>query len=304
MRRLNGILVWVATLFVVAVVSACSKPKIISDGDLARMFHDVYLTNAYAETTRDPLDSLNIYEPLFARYGYTTEDVQYTIGNFAKRKSARLSDVVEEAIAMIEAESDFYSARIAMADTLRKIAGEKYATVVYDDSLILVGRVADTARLRIEIPDVSPGRYEIEYSYLVDSSDHNNLRASRFFFRDGTGRERSQETRRHRNFERERVTVSLAADSLSRLLVLNLNGYPREDVTDPRMRIDSLVVRYFIPDRVALDSMARGWFDYRVLDSLSGPRARHVAVPFADTLSSHAPNLVPPSADTAGAASR
>lgn len=282
MTKRGNILIF-AVVAVMLLAAACSKPRIIPDDRLAQIFHDVYLTNAYVETNPVPLDSLNIYEPLFARYGYTTEDVQFTIGNFAKRKSARLSDVVEKAITMIETESNFYSGRIAMADTLKQIAGERYATTVHTDSVIRVRRIADTARLRISIP-VKPGSYDISYSYFIDSVDHNSLRPSRFYLLDSTGRERNIETRRPRNFERERVSLRIAADSLHRSLVLDLNGYPDKEMTAPDLRIDSLVVKYYIPDRAALDSMARSLFDYRVLDSLSRPYETHLVPPLADTL--------------------
>jgi hypothetical protein len=279
MTKIKGIFV----LTLILCLGACSKPKIIPDDKLAMIFHDAYLTNAYAASPRiGLLDSLNLYEPLFARYGYTSEDVRFTIGNFAKRKSARLSDVVDEAITMIRTESRFYLSRIAVQDTLRRIAGERFVTIAYTDSLIRVRRIPDTARLRITIPAKS-GTYDISYSYLIDSLDENNIRPSRFYLLDSAGRESGIKTHRLRRRERERVSQTIAADSIHRLLVIDLNGYP-EDMTTPAIRIDSLVVKYFIPDRIALDSMARGWFDYRMLDSLSKIYETHFVPPFADTI--------------------
>ena len=78
--------------------AACARHKIIPDDKLAQIFHDAFLTNAYIGNGNVKTDSLRIYEPIFARYGYTTDDVHYTIGNFSKRKSARLGDIVERAI--------------------------------------------------------------------------------------------------------------------------------------------------------------------------------------------------------------
>ena len=84
--------------FLLLAGAACTRHKIIPDEKLAQIFHDAFLTNAYIGDVRVNIDSLNIYEPIFARYGYTTRDVYYTIGNFSKRKSARLGDVVEIAV--------------------------------------------------------------------------------------------------------------------------------------------------------------------------------------------------------------
>ena len=88
---------------------SCSHHKIIPDDELALIFHDAFLANAYLGPRNLAHDSLNVYEPIFARYGYTTQDVHYTIGNFSKRKSARLGDVVEQAIDLLESEGKFFS---------------------------------------------------------------------------------------------------------------------------------------------------------------------------------------------------
>ena len=94
-------------LVVLLLPTACKRRTIIPDDELALIFHDAYLTNAYIEREHIEYDSLNLYAPIFAHYGYTTEDVQFTIGNFSKRKSARLSDVVEAAIDLLEAEGKY-----------------------------------------------------------------------------------------------------------------------------------------------------------------------------------------------------
>ena len=106
----------------VLLLSACARHKIIPDDTLAQIFHDAFLTNAYIGSEGVKTDSLRIYEPIFARYGYTTDDVHYTIGNFSKRKSARLGDVVERAIEMLEREGKIYNQEVAVLDTIDNVA--------------------------------------------------------------------------------------------------------------------------------------------------------------------------------------
>ena len=154
--------------FLLLAGAACTRHKIIPDEKLAQIFHDAFLTNAYIGDVRVNIDSLNIYEPIFARYGYTTRDVYYTIGNFSKRKSARLGDVVEMAIDKLEAEGKFYDREVAVLDTIDNVARRTFTRTVYADSLIRVGSLRDTARLRIAV-DVQPGEYELRLKYLVDS---------------------------------------------------------------------------------------------------------------------------------------
>ena len=58
------------------LVVACNKPKEVPDKILGQIFHDAMLVNAYLNMHPDfKLDSLNIYEPIFAEYGYFVEKV-------------------------------------------------------------------------------------------------------------------------------------------------------------------------------------------------------------------------------------
>ncbi len=157
---------------------ACSHHTIIPDDELALIFHDAFLANAYLGGRNPTADSLNVYEPIFARYGYTTQDVQYTIGNFSKRKSARLGNVVERAITMLDAEGKGYSREVAILDTIDNVALRTARRTVRADSLIRVRSLADTAQLRFAF-DVVPGAYNVQLTYLVDSLDRNTADAPR-----------------------------------------------------------------------------------------------------------------------------
>lgn len=170
MKRLIRTALAVVTLLCTA---ACARHTIIPDDELAQIFHDAFLTNAYIGSQNVRIDSLNIYEPIFARYGYTTEDVQYTIGNFSKRKSARLGDVVELAIDRLEEEGKRYDREVAILDTIDNVARRTFTRTVLSDSLIRVRSLRDTARLSFVV-DVEPGEYRLTMKYLVDSLDRND----------------------------------------------------------------------------------------------------------------------------------
>ena len=75
---------FVAALMVLGI--GCSGPRVIPDDILIKIFHDAYIANAYMEECRIRQDSLLIYEPIFQRYGYTMEDLQYTITNDTKKR--------------------------------------------------------------------------------------------------------------------------------------------------------------------------------------------------------------------------
>ena len=243
--------------FLLLAGAACTRHKIIPDEKLAQIFHDAFLTNAYIGDVRVNIDSLNIYEPIFARYGYTTRDVYYTIGNFSKRKSARLGDVVEMAIDKLEAEGKFYDREVAVLDTIDNVARRTFTRTVYADSLIRVGSLRDTARLRIAV-DVQPGEYELRLKYLVDSLDRNEKGLRGVVWLENRDGGRSSVYSTTENFTR-RFTV----DTTHRRLHLDFLDF-REKPLRPSVTVTGLEIDYIPTTSVAVDSLYRQQLDLRI----------------------------------------
>ena len=170
MKRIPSILA--AGLLAALAAASCHRPTVIPDDELALIFHDAFLVNAYVKREAK-LDSLKVYEPIFARYGYTMADVQYTIGNFSKRKSARLGDVVEQAIVLLEREGKYYDREVAILDTIDNVARRTFTRKLHSDSLIRVTTLADTTRLSFTF-ETAPGDYEVRLNYRIDSLDRND----------------------------------------------------------------------------------------------------------------------------------
>ena len=72
-KRVVSILLLVAMLG----ITGCRKSTVIPDDTLADIFHDAFVVNAYIGEERINLDSLQIYEPIFARYGYTAHKPRF-----------------------------------------------------------------------------------------------------------------------------------------------------------------------------------------------------------------------------------
>ena len=173
---------------VVAVsITGCGKKSVIPDDTLANIFHDAFVVNAYIGEERLNLDSLKVYEPIFEKYGYTAEDVVYTVGNFSRRKSARLGSVVERAISRLESENKYYSQQIVILDTIQNVAVRTYTRTLYQDSLIKVTKRADSTRLQLEISPISQGEYTITYNYKCDGDTKRYPRKAEFYFKDDDG---------------------------------------------------------------------------------------------------------------------
>lgn len=158
-------------MFLMLATVGCNKPKVIPDDELGRIFHDAMLTNAYIKNVLVNADSLNIYEPILASYGYTNEDLQHTIVNFSRRKSARLSDVAEHMILLLEREAMVLEQQVAILDTINNVARRHFTREIVNLSNIKATTPADSTLLRFEVPLVGPGDYRIECRYTLDSLD-------------------------------------------------------------------------------------------------------------------------------------
>ena len=231
-------------MFLLVLAGACARHKIIPDRKLAQIFHDAFLANAYIGSEQVDIDSLNIYEPIFADYGYTTEDVYYTIGNFSKRKSARLGDVVEQAIEMLEAEGKYYNREVAVLDTIDNVARRSFTRTVY--------------------ADVEPGEYSLSLKYLVDSLDRNEkgLRGMVWLERRDSTRANVYTTTLRRD-RQENFTRRFTVDTTHRRLwidFIEFRGKPQR----PSLTVTDLKIDYTPETSAAVDSLYMQQLDIRI----------------------------------------
>lgn len=278
-------------IFVSGLLLACSGYRIIPDDKLVLIFHDAFLSNAYLQKEGQRPDSVNVYEPIFARYGYTTADVQYTIGNFSKRKSARLSDVVEQAIRLLESEAGRLEREVGILDTIDNIARRTFRRTLLADSLIRVTRLRDTSNLCFVFDDIRPGEYAVAFDYLVDSLDENPQLRSNAWFEGADGRQIGMSPtylsrRRPAEYRRE-----MKADTAARRLVLHLYESRSSQPKRPHLTVRNLKVTYTPDAAAAVDSLFLHQLNLKIFaDDFCNPAAAadRVALP-ADTLGAAAP---------------
>ena len=252
--------------FLLLLLGGCRHHTIIPDDELAQIFHDAFLVNAYLQNTDPRRDSLLVYEPIFARYGYTTEDVRYTIGNFSKRKSARLGDVVEMAIARLDSEGRRLDKLVANLDTVDQIALRTATRIVRRDTAIRVTALRDTTRLRFVVDSVQSGEYRIRARYQIDSADKNeSVRAHAWLeTADGT-RTGGNSPVLMRRYVEQAFDRTLKADTTSRRLVVDFwqlrQGASRKAVA---VTVKELEISYTPPQREALEQLYEKDLDIRI----------------------------------------
>ena len=103
---MNRILVVIAlSLF---ALTGCDDRKEIPAEDLKAIISDAYLTDSYLRefNGRYDRDTLTFFAPILERYGYTMEDMKYTLYRMVTRKTNVLEPIIEAA-------SEDYGRRLA-----------------------------------------------------------------------------------------------------------------------------------------------------------------------------------------------
>lgn len=245
----------------------CQSQREIPDEDLIKIFHDAYLANAYIGECGINEDSLYLYEPIFERYGYTVEDMQYTLKTFSERKSALLSDLMIRVSEQLEREAKLEGRKIVVLDTIDNVARRKYTRTVYEDSLIRVKRLRDTNDLRIKIGDLTTGDYTITFDYYIDTLDENrNSRVIVYALKGDT-----LETMRHSmmlsRYRDASYTRKLSIDSTHTEIFIDMYYHPtNEESKLPDIKITNFKVVRILPTDVSVDSLYHDQLNIRLFN--------------------------------------
>ena len=278
-------------LLALLTVLGCARRKEIDDKTLAQIFRDAYLTNAYLGINYINIDSIQIYEPILDQYGYTPEDLRYTIGNFSRRKSAQLGRVLKEAEKEIAEYAVDYEKRVVVLDTIKSVAVRTFKKRILQDSLIEVKKTADTAKLRIIISPLQPGTYTVRYKYTNDEKEK-----FKYHYRATMWIENYRHERRSnytfRLTDEDYVRRTFNADRTSSRLILSLGEF--EEIKPlgkkkgvkfrrPQLTIKDLEISFSPNEDYAIDSLYKRHIDIRIFDDEFLTFKTDSIAPVADT---------------------
>ncbi len=264
MKLLKRVFSGVVLLVVIAMTVGCNKVTIIPDDELAMIFRDAFLVNSYMNNhPKSKQDSIMVYEPVFESYGYTMEDVKYTIGNFSRRKSAKLGDVVEVAIKMLEEQGEVYDREVEILDTINNVAQREFSRELLIDSAVRVASIRDTSKVVYRIAAGQAGEYSIDINYIIDSLDKNGALRGDLWFETSAGR------RTHANniyLQRNKdITFSrkFTVDSTARTLIIRPLKLD-EKSKRPSYTLNSISVRFTPKADAVVDSLYQKQLNIRL----------------------------------------
>lgn len=255
MKRVNKILCATMVALVV-VVAGCKGPKAIPDNDLVKIFHDAFLANAYYGEKLSGEDSLLLYEPILARYGYTISDMQYTVQTISQRKSSRLSDLVGAASEQLDIESKEHNYKLVVLDTVDNVAKRKYTRIMHSDSLIKVHKLKDTTKLHIVLGDLIPGEYNVTFDYHIDTTDENRSSRIEAYMQLADGSQSLRHTLMLSRYRDAKYQRKFNADTSHKELHINMFYHPtNEESKRPGITIRNFKITRIIPTEQAVDSL-------------------------------------------------
>lgn len=272
---------------------ACSRKQEIDDDTLAEIFREAYISNAYLGVKYFNIDSIQIYEPILKRYGYTPEDLRYTIGNFSRRKSAQLGTVLKKAEEQLAELAEDYTKRVEVLDTIREVAIRNLKRTVREDSVIYITKRADTAKLKMVISPLKPGSYSLRYKYEYNMPkelkgkyhqvDLSKQLRGKIYVETNDNNHKATYTYTLRPSETIRRTIS--ADTASKSIVVIFGEYPdgKRKVKRPDITVRELLVVYTPDEQMAIDTLFRKYVDIPIFDDIFYPTAPDSLALSADT---------------------
>lgn len=268
----------ICTLVALSIIG-CSRRKEIDDKTLALIFRDAYITNAYLGINYMNLDSIQVYEPILDRYGYTPEDLRYTIGNFSRRKSAQLGRVLKDAETQIADIATIYEKKVVILDTIKNVAIRTFKRTVRRDSLIEFKTKADTTKLQLVVEPLQPGSYSVRYKYTYEKpepkkrrkkssstfNDENILRGA-LHVETNSGSHRNSYSYNLRKEESIRRTITTDTAACRLVITFAKPADARYKVGSPKLTVTDLEILYTPDADLAIDSLFKRYIDLKIFD--------------------------------------
>ena len=269
--------VLIITLTLLCIVS-CARKKEIDDQTLAKIFSEAYISNAYLGINYFNIDSVQIYEPILERYGYTPEDLRYTIGNFSRRKSAQLGRVLKDAEEQIKVFADIYEKEVVILDTIKNVAVRSMQRVVCKDSLISVKKLADTSKLKLVVEPLQPGMYSIRYRYTCEREKFKEKGKSKELSLRGAINIEPNNGIHKNNYsynlrDEENIRRTITTDTASKRLVITFakTADQSKKMKKPNVTVTDLVIEYTPEENLAIDSLFKRYIDIKIFDDVFFP---------------------------------
>lgn len=172
-----------------AILVGCSGPKMIPEPVLRDILRDAFISQAaatrsnYARQKRVSIDTMDMHTPILKRYGYTLDDMRYTVRQMSVRKSNPLPNILEIVSADIKSVSQVAQARYLVKLKIDTLARNFTVDTVYRKDTTISGRI-DGLKWAIRPPTgdtVLPvGTYQVRFEYSTGQSNSTSSKTLQY----------------------------------------------------------------------------------------------------------------------------
>lgn len=124
-------------LLVLAVTVSCQGPRVIPRGKMADIYYDMFMADQQIredQVLRNQADTMLVYEAVFNRYGYDTDDYLHSVRHYLKDPE-RFSKLMQTVGDRLQADADALGQVVEQLDWVQKYMGIKRPSM---DSLLTV----------------------------------------------------------------------------------------------------------------------------------------------------------------------
>lgn len=154
-------------LFTIFIVG-CSGNELIDEKGMEDIIYEALITQAIRDA--DPnmrsatkiTDSVDLYQPILSRRGYTVSDFQYTVREMSTRKSNPLNAILDRVVAKIDIIARSADENYGAFLRYDSISVAAFTDTIYRDNDTIKGSIA---KYKIELDSIKRGQYKLIFDY-------------------------------------------------------------------------------------------------------------------------------------------
>lgn len=180
---------WFYILSFLFILSCGKTPKEIPEEKLGEIIADIVLTDSYVNNIMKPgyreRDTIDYFNPILDKYGYTIEDLEYTIDKYARRKTDVIWNTLDKATARVDVIRSIYDNNNKMREKWNLIVSERSAdTLYYHKDTIYIKSASDLNKLILKQPIRNRGKFTVSYDYKMNAGENNESKYLIYYLSD------------------------------------------------------------------------------------------------------------------------
>lgn len=180
---------WIYILSFFLILSCGDSPKEIPEEKLRDIIADLVLTDSYVSNIMKPTyrerDSIDYFNPILDKYGYTIKDLEYTLDKYSRRKTDVIWNTLDQATAQVDVIRTLYDNGSKMREKWNTFIAERSAdTLYYDKDTINIRSVADLNKIVLKEALHNRGTITVSYDYKMRGGENNDSRYMVYFLSD------------------------------------------------------------------------------------------------------------------------